>query len=311
VERWSFRLVDVFTDRPLAGNQLAVFEEAASIPESFLQPLAQEIGYSETVFAYPATADADARIRIFTPTSEVPFAGHPVLGTAVIVATNLGNHRVVLETGRGPVPVRIDHTTGPATRGVMEQPIPTFKLYDKAEEFLRALGVDRSVLPVTIYDNGLQHVYVMLERPDDVAALKPNFSALTALASASDTPLVGFNVFSGSGLAWKTRMFAPADDIAEDPATGSAAGPLALHLARYGRIPWDTEIRIAQGAEIGRPSELFARVSGDADKVTRIEVGGYAVPVGGGWFDGELLRGSGASRLHDGVLRDGLAGDSK
>jgi trans-2,3-dihydro-3-hydroxyanthranilate isomerase len=295
VEQWLFRLVDVFTDRPLAGNQLAVFEDAASIPESHLQPLAQELGYSETVFAYPATADADARIRIFTPTSEVPFAGHPVLGTAVIVATNRGKDRVVLETGRGPVPVRIDQTTGPATRGVMEQPIPTFKLYDKAEEFLRALGVERSVLPVTIYDNGLQHIYAMLERPDDVAALKPNFSALIALASASDMPLVGFNVFSGSGLTWKTRMFAPADDIAEDPATGSAAGPLALHLARHGRIPWDTEIRIAQGAEIGRPSELFARVSGDADKVTRIEVGGYAIPVGGGWFDGELLRGSGAS----------------
>ena len=130
----------------------------------------------------------------------------------------------------------------------------------------------------------------MLERPDDVAALKPNFSALSALARSSGQPLVGFNVFSGSGLDWKTRMFAPADGIAEDPATGSAAGPLALHLARHGIIPWGTEIRIAQGAEIGRPSELFACVSGDEDEVTRIEVGGYAVPVGGGWFDGELLR---------------------
>ena len=155
---------------------------------------------------------------------------------------------------------------------------------------MRALGVERSVLPVTIYDNGLQHVYAMLESPDDVAALKPDFSALSELARSSGMSLVGFNVFSGSGLAWKTRMFAPADDIAEDPATGSAAGPLALHLARHGRIPWDTEIRISQGAEIGRPSELFARVSGDADRVTRIEVSGYAVPVGGGWFDGELLR---------------------
>jgi trans-2,3-dihydro-3-hydroxyanthranilate isomerase len=290
VERWSFRIVDVFTERPLAGNQLAVFEDAAGIPESLLQPLAREIGYSETVFAYPGTEDADTRIRIFTPTSEVPFAGHPVLGTAVVVATNLGLDRVVLETGRGPVPVRVDREPGRATRGTMEQPIPSIALYDKRDEFLRALGVDQSVLPVTVYDNGLQHVYVMLESPDDVAALKPDFSALSGLARSSGMPLVGFNAFSGSGLAWKTRMFAPADDIAEDPATGSAAGPLALHLARHGRIPWDTEIRIAQGAEIGRPSELFARVSGDADHVTRIEVSGYAVPVGGGWFDGELLR---------------------
>jgi trans-2,3-dihydro-3-hydroxyanthranilate isomerase len=86
-------------------------------------------------------------------------------------------------------------------------------------------------------------------------------------------------------------MFAPADGIAEDAATGSAAGPLALHLARHGRIPWDTEIRISQGEEISRPSELFVRVTGNADQVARIEVGGFAVPVGGGWFDGDLLRG--------------------
>jgi trans-2,3-dihydro-3-hydroxyanthranilate isomerase len=175
----------------------------------------------------------------------------------------------------------------------MEQPIPSYKLYDKGGEFLRALGVDRSLLPVTIYDNGLAHVYAMLERPDDVAAVRPDFRALSELAHSSRLPLMGFNVFSGSGLTWKTRMFAPADDIAEDPATGSAAGPLALHLARHGRIPWETEIRIAQGDEIGRPSELFARVSGNADHVTRIEVSGYAVPVGGGWFEGELLRGRG------------------
>jgi trans-2,3-dihydro-3-hydroxyanthranilate isomerase len=290
VERWSFRIVDVFTERPLAGNQLAVFEDAASIPESLLQPLAQEIGYSETVFAYPGTEGADARIRIFTATSEVPFAGHPVLGTAVVMATNLGLDRLVLETGRGPVPVRVDRSPDRATRGAMEQPIPSLELYDKAEEFLRALGVDRSVLPVTLYDNGIPHVYAMLESPDDVAALKPDFSVLSELAHSSGMPLVGFNVFSGNDLVWKTRMFAPADGIAEDPATGSAAGPLALHLTRHGRIPWDTEIRISQGAEIGRPSELFSRVSGDAEHVTRIEVSGYAVPVGGGWFDGELLR---------------------
>ena len=294
MERWSFRIVDVFSERPLAGNQLAVFEDATSIPESLLQPVAQEIGYSETVFVYAGRNGADQQIRIFTPTSEIPFAGHPVLGTAVVIATNTGATRVVLETGRGLVPVRIDRTGGTASCGTMEQPIPSFKLYDKGDEFLRALNVDRSLLPVTMYDNGLTHVFAMLEKPEDVAAVRPDFSALSALAHSSRLPLMGFNVFSGSGLAWKTRMFAPADDIAEDPATGSAAGPLALHLARHGRIPWDTEIRIAQGAEIGRPSELFARVSGNADHVTRIEVGGYAVPVGGGWFDGELLRTIGA-----------------
>jgi trans-2,3-dihydro-3-hydroxyanthranilate isomerase len=289
METWDFRIVDVFTERPLAGNQLAVFEDATSIPEALLQALALEIGYAETVFVYPPQ-DGDARIRIFTPTSEVPFAGHPVLGTAVVVATKLGKDRVVLETGRGSVPVHIDRPPGPATRGTMEQPIPKFSDYDKPTAFLNALGVEGSILPVTIYDNGIPHVYAMLERPEDVAALKPDFSALTELARNSQMPLVGFNVFSGSEGTWKTRMFAPADGIAEDAATGSAAGPLALHLARNGRIPWGSEIRISQGAEIGRPSELFVRVTGDAEQVERIEVGGFAVPVGGGWFDGDLLR---------------------
>jgi trans-2,3-dihydro-3-hydroxyanthranilate isomerase len=103
--------------------------------------------------------------------------------------------------------------------------------------------------------------------------------------------IVGCNVFAGSGTTWKTRMFAPADGIPEDPATGSAAGPLALHLARHGLIPWGAEIHIAQGAEIGRPSELFARVSGHADGVKRVEVSGFAVPVGGGWFDAGVVGG--------------------
>ncbi|MBW3632242.1 MAG: PhzF family phenazine biosynthesis protein [Chloroflexi bacterium] len=293
METWNFRIVDVFTDRPLAGNQLAVFEDAAGIPEVLLQALAQEIGYSETVFAFPAADGGDAWTRIFTPTSEVPFAGHPVLGSAVLLAANRGKDRVVLETGRGPVPVRIDRASGPASRGTMEQPIPTVSLYDNPDPFLAALGVERSVLPVTIYDNGIPHVYAMLERPEDIATLKPDFSALTELAQGSRMPLVGFNVFSGSDLGWKTRMFAPADGIPEDPATGSEAGPLALHLARHERIPWGTEIRISQGEEIGRPSELFARVTGNAEQVQRIEVGGFAVPVGGGWFDGDLLRNPG------------------
>ena len=107
------------------------------------------------------------------------------------------------------------------------------------------------------------------------------------LARGSQLPHVGFNVFSGSHLTWKTRLFAPADGIPEDPATGSAAAPLALYLTYHERNPWETELRVTQGEEIGRPSELFARVTGDAE---RIEAGGFAVPVGGVWFDGNLLR---------------------
>jgi trans-2,3-dihydro-3-hydroxyanthranilate isomerase len=291
MEKWNYRIVDVFSDRPLAGNQLAVFdmEDAASIPEPLLQPLALEIGYSETVFLYPPAEGGDARMRIFTPMNELPFAGHPTLGTAVLVADRLGRDEVVLETRQGAVPVAIARSAGQASRGTMRQPLPTIAPYAAPEPLLRALGIDRSVLPVTLYDNGIPHVYVMLERPEDVAALEPDFAALSRAARDQGLPTLGINVFSGAGLAWKTRMFAPIDNINEDPATGSAAGPLALHLARHEQIPWDTEVRIAQGAEIGRPSELFAKVSRRDDQVERIEVSGFAVPVGGGWFDADLL----------------------
>jgi trans-2,3-dihydro-3-hydroxyanthranilate isomerase len=293
METWSYRLVDVFTDRPLMGNQLAVFEDAGGIPGELLQPLAREIGFAETVFVYPATAGGDARMRIFTPENEIRFAGHPTLGTAVLLAGTLGINRVVLETGSGLVPVRIEQGTGPVARGTMEQPLPSIAAYPEPAPLLAALGVARSRLPVAVYDNGIPHVYVILDTPEDVVALEPDFAALSRLARDSGTPIVGFNTAAGAGTSWKTRMFAPADGVPEDAATGSAAGPLALHLARHGLVPWGTEIRISQGVEINRPSELFARVFGSGEHVERIEVSGFAVPIGGGWFDADLLRGDG------------------
>ena len=287
--QWQFGIVDVFADRPLTGNQLAVFEDAAPIPDRLLQPLAREIGFAETVFVYPPVAGGDARMRIFTPAQELPFAGHPVLGTAVALAERRGQEQIVLETGRGLVPVDVRMATNAASRGEMQQPPPTVTPYPDAEQFLQALGLSRSGLPVLVYDNGVPHVFAMADSREDVAGLSPDLAALSRLAHESSVPVVGFNVFSGADRNWKTRMFAPGAGIPEDPATGSAAGSLALHLATHGRIPWGEEITIAQGEEFGRPSSLFARVSGRADQIDRIEVGGHAVVVGGGWFDARLL----------------------
>lgn len=290
MDRWEYQTVDVFTDRPLAGNQLAVFQDGAAIPEAMLQPLAKEIGFAETVFLYPAHDGGDARMRIFTPENEIPFAGHPTLGTATVVAASLGKDRVVLESGRGPISVRVESHRGSAARGTMEQPLPTSEPYRHQDKLLRALRVDASLLPITTYDNGIPHVYVVLDHPDVVASLEPDLGALATLARETGARIVGFNVSAGRGSAWKTRMFAPADGVPEDAATGSAAGPLALHLTRHELIPWGKEIRIEQGAEIGRPSTLFARVSGNDEHIEKIEVSGFAIPVGGGWFDRDLLR---------------------
>lgn len=276
----SFRYVvcDVFTDVPLAGNQLAVFTDARDIPEGMLQSLARELNFSETTFVYPPARDGHVRMRIFTPAVEVPFAGHPTLGTAFVLAGPLQLDEIRLETGRGTVPVRLERDGGRIVFGRMEQPLPSVEPFEHADELLAALGVERSELPIRLYDNGIRHVYVALASPDEVSALRPDLQRLAAFGE------VGFNCFAGAGTHWKTRMFAPSHGVLEDPATGSAAGPLALHLALEGRIGWGEEIEIAQGAETGRPSTLFARVVGSAEAVERVEVGGSAVIVARGEF---------------------------
>jgi trans-2,3-dihydro-3-hydroxyanthranilate isomerase len=275
----AFRYVvcDVFTAEPLAGNQVAVFTDAREIPEHQLQRLAREMNFSETTFIYPPESDGHVRMRIFTPGTEVPFAGHPTLGTAFVLAAPLQLVEIKIETGSGTVTVQLEREGARIVFGRMAQPLPTVAPFDGADELLATLGVE-SQLPVEIYDNGLPHVFVALASQDEVAALQPNFQQLAEFGP------VGINCFAGEGLRWKTRVFVPAFGVTEDPATGSAAGPLALHLARHGRIAFGDEIEIAQGVEIGRHSTLFARVEGSAESVERIEVGGSAVVVARGEF---------------------------
>jgi trans-2,3-dihydro-3-hydroxyanthranilate isomerase len=280
VAGFRYVIADVFTDTPLAGNQLAVFTDARELPDELLQPLAREMNFSETVFVYVPEAGGHARIRIFTPAAEIPFAGHPTLGTAFVLAAPLQLGEIRLETGAGIVPVALERDeSGRIVFGRMAQPLPSVEPYDGTDELLAALGVERAELPVELYDNGMRHVYVALASEDAVAALTPELGRLGELP-----PDLGINCFAGSNTRWKTRMFAPGGGVAEDPATGSAAGPLAVHLARHGRIEFGEEIEISQGTEIGRPSTLFARAEGSSDKLTRVEVGGSAVIVARGEF---------------------------
>ncbi len=276
---FRFVVADVFTDAPLEGNQLAVFTDAREIPAAQLQPLAREMNFSETVFVYPPEADGHARIRIFTPVSELPFAGHPVLGTAFVLAGPLQLPEIRLETGKGVVPVALERDGPRIVFGRMQQPIPSVHPFDAGAELLAALGVESSELPLELYESGVGNVYVLLPDEEAVAAVEPDLAAVARVMGG-----VHANCTAGSGTRWKTRMFAPGDGVPEDPATGSAAGPLALHLARHGRISFGEEIEISQGAEIGRPSTLFARVEGSADSVESVEVGGAAVVVARGEF---------------------------
>jgi trans-2,3-dihydro-3-hydroxyanthranilate isomerase len=274
-----YTIVDVFTDTPLQGNALAVFPEAQDLDTGTMQRIARELNLSETVFVAPPEADADADLRIFTPTTELPFAGHPMLGTAFVLGERLGKDALVLATRGGHVPIRLTSERGTIVFGEMDQPLPSREGFTRADELLAALGVERSELPIEAYCNGPVHVYVALASEHSVATLRPDLGALEALDGS-----LGVNCFAGSGASYKTRMFGPALGVPEDPATGSAAGPLAIHLARHGRIGYGEEITISQGEEIGRASVLRARVDGTHERIDRVVVGGSAVIVARGEY---------------------------
>jgi len=272
-----FYVCDVFTPTPLQGNQLGVFTDGRAFRPAEMQRLARELNFAETVFLFPPHHQADARMRIFTPRAELPFAGHPVLGTAFVVAAALGADRVLLETGAGVVPVALQREAGRLSFGWMQQQVPKWAPFGRERELLAALGVESSLLPAEQYVNGPPHVYIELASEAAVAALRPDMDAIAALE-------VPVNCYAGAGLRWKTRMFYPAAGVPEDPATGSAAGPLAVHLARHGRISYGDQIQIRQGDEIGRPSVLHAKATGVGDRIDSVEVGGAAVIVAAGQY---------------------------
>jgi trans-2,3-dihydro-3-hydroxyanthranilate isomerase len=276
-ELHPYLVVDVFTSSPLQGNQLGVFLDGRPFDSEQMQRLARELKFAETVFLLPPRDGGDVRIRIFTPSNELPFAGHPVLGTAFVTGHAIGAEAVTLETGAGAVPVELERDGDRIAFGRMRQPIPTWEPFAREAELLAAVGVESSLLPVELYRNGPEHVYIRLPSAEAVSALVPDMTALNELN-------VGTNCFAGSGRRWKTRMFYPAAGVPEDAATGSAAGPLAVHLARHGEIEFGEQIEISQGAEMGRPSVLYATAAGDGDRITSVEVGGVAVVVAEGRY---------------------------
>jgi len=272
--RYRYVVCDAFTDVALAGNQVAVFTDAREIPEPQLQRLAKEMNFSETVFVYPPEADGHVKVRIFTPGNELPFAGHPILGAAFVLGGPLQLTEIRLETGAGVVPVRLEREGPRIVYGAMRQPPTTWEPFERRDELLAILGAEATDLPIELYRQGPGHVMVELTSADTVAALEPDFVALARLLTE------GVDCFARDGGRWKSRVFVPGAGVNEDPATGSAAGPLALHLARHGRIAFGEEIEIAQGAEIGRPSTLYAVAHSPED----VDVGGSAVVVARGEF---------------------------
>jgi len=181
-----------------------------------------------------------------------------------------------LETGIGVIPVRVEREGAKIVFGWMVQNLPTWAPYEDGAEALAALGVEGSAPPAEAYENGPRFVYVGLGSEPEVAAVEPDLARLKRLGE------LGFCVFAGEGSRWKVRMFGPGVGVAEDPATGSAAGPLGVHLLRHGLIEPGQEIELTQGVEIKRPSTLHVRVTGTPEEVESVHVGGEAVIVANG-----------------------------
>lgn len=278
----QFVLCDVFATGPLTGNQLAVFVESEGVGSPEMHALAREFNFSEITFTGPAAPDGVVPVRIFTPAAEIPFAGHPLLGTAAGLARAGGYQETMkLRCGVGPIDVELEWRDGRTAMVWMRQPVPTVQSFPHASALCDALGIHETAMPVEIYDNGMPHVYVALESEQEVASLHPDVRALVAVTAEHNID-AGINCFAGSGRTWKTRMFAPGYGVVEDPATGSAAGPLACHLVRHGLIRPGEEIEIRQGSEVGRPSLLRARADGTEEAIEGVRVGGVVEIVGGG-----------------------------
>lgn len=270
-----YMVVDAFSTEPLRGNPVAVFFDCAGLSAERMQCIAREMNLSESTFVLPASGTADARVRIFTPVNELPFAGHPMLGTAVALGRTLGKNRLWLETAMGVIAFTLAYDQG-AVRADMEQPIPSWSPYEHTDELLAALGVALPAVPVEIYHNGPRHVLVGLESVATLSALRPDHRAL------SRVPDMAANCFAGAGTSWRSRMFSPAYGVVEDAATGSAAGPIAIHLARHGLAAYGQRIEICQGVEMGRPSLMFATAEGTDEDVSSVHVGGHGVVVAHG-----------------------------
>jgi trans-2,3-dihydro-3-hydroxyanthranilate isomerase len=279
-----FRLVDVFTPRPLAGNQLCVVPEPGELDEAEMQAIAKEIGFSETTFVTEASGDRYA-MRIFTPGQELPFAGHPTLGTAFVL---VGEGRVSTPATQliaaGEIPVEVDVAS--RTAWMTQLPAEFGPIFPDRDLIARAIGLTVAELdprrPVQTVSTGLPTTIVPVRDLDTLRRATRNEHLVGEAVRATGGQ--DLYLFAPTAEGVTARMFDSEFGIGEDPATGSAAGPLGIYLAEYGDLDTTRPVSIRQGEQVGRPSELHVEARRE-DGVWRVRVGGGVHVVGRGTFD--------------------------
>jgi trans-2,3-dihydro-3-hydroxyanthranilate isomerase len=298
--RLEYRQLDVFTDRPFEGNQLAVFLDGRELDSRAMQTLAREMNFSESTFVLPAErADTDVRMRIFTPGTELPLAGHPTIGTTFALADigviRPGADHFVFGLGVGPTRVELRWQDSRLVFAWMDQQLPDVRRpVVSPEDVARAVGVAADSfastrLPFEEISCGVPYILFPLHSRADVDGAEPEMSALRRLRSAFDVEHVGIYVFTlepvAADVTAYSRMFAGGLGIAEDPATGSAAGPLGSYLVKHRIVGGDDAKTMVswQGVAMGRPSRIHVAITSDAaGAITRVQVGGQAVMVAEG-----------------------------
>jgi trans-2,3-dihydro-3-hydroxyanthranilate isomerase len=295
----KFTLVDVFTSRPFGGNQLAVFTDAAGLSDTEMQELAHEMNFSESTFVLASEVPGVVRrVRIFTPAREIPMAGHPTVGTTWVLASHgqipLKSARVdaTLQLGIGPVTMSIDGSdTKPDFVWMNHREAEFGATRRDPARIASALGIAeadiRDDLPIQIVSTGFRFLYVPLRSVDALARCTSNGATLAALFEANEQrlPIYMFVAKERGAFAVRSRMFAPhTDNIAEDPATGSAAAPFGAYASAHGLFKPEpcASFLIEQGVEMGRPSEIHVEVTRKESGAFGIRIGGRCVIVGEG-----------------------------
>jgi len=300
MREYRFLQVDVFTDTPFGGNPLAVFPDAEGLTSEEMQKLTREMNLSETTFVLPPEApEADFKVRIFTPAKEVPFAGHPVVGTHWVmahlrrVALQEPVTQVRFELGVGVLPADLHVSGAGVERVMMTQDRPTFHaVLDDLEDLSAGLGLDQEAirstgLPVQVVSTGLPQMMVPVRSLAEVQALAASELNVAALNRAcrrvsTECVMVFTRETERPEASVHVRMFAPLLGVPEDPATGSANGALGAYLVHHQAVEVTepiTRIVSAQGSEMGRPSTVYVEVDHGGSEISAVRVGGSVVPV--------------------------------
>jgi len=293
--RLSFVQVDVFTSVPLEGNQLAVFADGSGLSDAEMQALAKETNLSETTFIMPRDAATErergVRVRIFTTTEELPFAGHPTLGTAMVLRndaqrSNGSAEEVALDLNVGRIPVRFSTRDG-LPFGLMTQRNPEFTDKHSREDIARAAGLAiddiADDLPIQTVSTGNAFAIVPLKSLAVLQKLSPTWANMKAYLDKSDAKFFYFvsrETLNPEAKLQSRMVFYNG----EDPATGSAAGPCAAWAVQYGVVPPDQQVLMEQGVEMKRRSQIFFSAGRNDGKIVNVRVGGHVAEVARGEF---------------------------